>query len=219
MELSDGHATKGWVEYAVFALDARVRRRFGIYEYSSHARCLFRIHQDHADQDISLKDGTQILRGDPILKLHLWNEHMPSMGDKGPSVAWARQVSRGMELSLRELARYLQAHGELRDVKAICADMCLGTSAKRRQLARIVGRFGFEGASYGVGRPGLLMHLAQNIMMFLLVLVTNPATLRAAILLRAHQRIYLSRDALLCRYAEGTVRGGSETRPGGLGAP
>jgi hypothetical protein len=184
----------------VFALDGKLRKRLGIYEYSSHERCLFRIHTDRAEHNVLLKDGTHIFRGDPILKLHLWNEHMPCMGPRGPSVAWGRQVSRRMDLSLAELAAYVRAQESVRDVKAICGDMCLGTAAKRRQLARIVGHFGFESARPGLGRAGPLERLCQNIMMFLLVLVTNPSTLRGAILLRTHQRIFLSRKALLSRY-------------------
>jgi hypothetical protein len=78
--------------------------------------------------------------------------------------------------------------------------MCLGTAEQRLQLARIVGRYGFEEARHGLGQPGVIERICQNIMMFLLVFVTNPATLRGAILLRAHQRIFLSRTALVRRY-------------------
>jgi hypothetical protein len=210
LELSERRG--GWVENAVFALDRAVRRRAGIYEYSSDARCIFRIHRDHAEHSMSLKDGAQICRGDPILKIHIWNEHMPSMGDRGPSVAWARQVCRAMDISFSELARYLEAQSDLKDVKAICADMCLGTSARRLQLARIVARFGFEGASYGVGQPSLPDQVTRNIMMFLLVLVTNPSTLRGAILLRSHQLFFLSREALLLRYARGAQHTAQEAQ-------
>jgi hypothetical protein len=200
MEHSEKRSGKGWVEQAVYALDRLVRRRLGIYEYSTDDRCLFRVHRDCAEHSLSLLDGTRIQRGDPILKLHIWNEHMPCMGARGPSVAWGRQVSRGIDLSLKELASYLQRESALDDVKAICADMCLGTAEQRLQLARIVGRYGFEAARRGLGQPGVIEHICQNIMMFLLVSVTNPSTLRGAILLRAHQRIFLSRTALVRRY-------------------
>jgi len=183
-------------------LDRRVRKWHRIYEYTSHGRCIFRINRALAEHSMLLKDGTHICRGDPIIKLHLWNEHMPSMGERGPSVAWARHVTHDMDISLEELAKYLNERPDLNDVKAICADMCLGTNAKRNQLARIVGHFGFEGARRGLGRAGPLERLSQNIMMFLLVLATNPSTLRGAILLRTHQRIFLSRKALLTRYIE-----------------
>jgi hypothetical protein len=177
-----------------------VRRRVGIYEYSTLEHCILRVHLDCADDSLTLQDGTCIHRGDPILKLHLWNEHMPAMGAQGPSVAWGRRMARDMDLSLKELARYLKEERTLWGVRVICADMCLGTADKRSQLARIVGRFGFEGMVYGLGRPGLLDHCTQNIMMLLLVGVTNPSTLRLGVLLRDHQRFYLSRDALMGRY-------------------
>jgi len=183
-------------------LDRRIRKWNGIYEYTGHQRCIFRINRALAEHGMLLKDGTHIRRGDPVIKLHLWNEHMPYMGNRGPSVAWARHVTHDMDISLEELAKYLNEHPELNDVKAICADMCLGTNAKRNQLARIVGHFGFEGARRGLGRAGPLERLSQNIMMFLLVLATNPSTLRGAILLRTHQRIFLSRKALFARYIE-----------------
>lgn len=199
MELTEKRAGKGWVGHVVFALDRLVRKRVGIYEYSTDDRCIFRVHRSHAQQSLSLKDGTRIRRGDPILMLHLWNEHMPCMV-KGPSVGWGRQVSRGIQLSLRELARYLQEDSTLKDVKAVCADMCLGTAEQRMQLSRIVGRYGFESARRGAGQPGVVQRIGGKIMMFLLALVTNPSTLRAAIFLRAHQRIFLSRNALVRRY-------------------
>jgi hypothetical protein len=212
LELSENRGMKGWTGNAVFALDRLIRSRLGIYEYSAHERCIFRINRDRADDSLSLKDGTQIRRGDPILKLHLWNEHMPCMR-QGPSVAWGREVTRAMEISLQELASYLERDDSLREVRAICADMCLGTPDRRSQLARIVGRFGFEGTAYGLGQPGPLEFLSSKIMMFLLVLVTNPSTLRGTILLRAHQRIYLSREALVARYA-GRARTGGQPHPG-----
>jgi hypothetical protein len=200
MEHSEKRSGKGWAQQAVYAVDRLVRKRVGIYEYSTDDRCLFRVHRDHADHSLALQDGTRIQRGDPILKLHIWNEHMPCMGNRGPSVAWGRRVSRGIDLSLKELASYLQRESALNDVKVICADMCLGTAEQRLQLARIVGRYGFEAARHGVGRPGVIYGICQKIMMFLLVFVTNPSTLRGAILLRAHQRIFLSRAALVRRY-------------------
>jgi hypothetical protein len=184
-------------------LDRVIRRWHRIYEYSGHERCIFRINTALAEHSMLLKDGTHVRRGDPIIKLHLWNEHMPSMGDRGPSVAWGRHVTHDMNISLQELAHYLNEQPELKDIKAICADMCLGTAAKRNQLARIVGHFGFEAARRGLGRAGPLARLSQNIMMFLLVLATNPSTLRGEILLRSHQRIFLSRKALMQRYVEG----------------
>src|SRR5690242_5567211 len=109
-------------------LDGWLRRRQGIYEFTTDRRCLFRAEIGHSDRALTLGDGTRLAAGDPILILHLWNEHIPPLGPRGPTVAWARRVSRAAHLSLRELARHLQQHAELDEVVAIRGDMHLGSA-------------------------------------------------------------------------------------------
>jgi hypothetical protein len=192
----------GWLEYAIFALDRRIRRRLGVYEYTTNAQCLFRIQLDRAEHGFSLSDGTQVSPGDPILKLHLWNEQLPLMGQHGPTVAWARQASRALDNSLRELARYLAERSELANIAVICGDMSLGTAQQCEKLVRIVARYGFEAAAdRKLGRPGILRRIGDCIVIFMLVLVVNPVALRGSILRHVHKRIVLSRAALERRYA------------------
>jgi hypothetical protein len=202
VELSEKRGSGlAWLERAVFTLDRWLRRREGIYEYSTDPRCLFRIGLGKADQDITLADGTEIHAGDPLLMLHLWNENMPAMGKGGPTVAWARQVSRAIHASLCELARYLHQRVELDDVAALYGDMHLGSARQAAQLARIVARYGFEVADdYDASRPSALHRLGKNILIFLLVAATNPIALRSAVLRRSHKRMFLSRAVLERRY-------------------
>lgn len=91
---------------AVFALDRWLRRRQGSYEFSTRTRsdCLFRIEPRTADRRIVLSDGACACAGDPLIKLHLWNEHIPRMDRRGPTVGWARHISRAVDSSLAELA-------------------------------------------------------------------------------------------------------------------
>jgi hypothetical protein len=202
VELSEKRASGlAWLERAVFTLDRWLRRREGVYEYSTDPRCLFRIGPVKADQDITLADGTEIRAGDPLLMLHLWNENMPAMGKNGPTVAWARQVSRAIDASLRELARYLHQRVELDDVAALYADMHLGSARQAAQLTRILARYGFEPAhDYEGGRVGALERVGKAVLIFLLVAATNPAALRSTILRRYHGRVFLSRAILERRY-------------------
>jgi hypothetical protein len=190
-----------WVERAVFTLDRWLRRREGIYEFSTDPRCLFRVGLGSADQDLTLADGTEIHAGDPLLMLHLWNENMPAMGKDGPTVAWARQVSRAVHHSLRELARYLHQRVELDEVPAIHGDMHLGSSRQAWQFARICSRYGFEAADdYETARQSALHRLGKSILIVLLVAATNPVALRTTVLRRYHKRVFLSRAALARRY-------------------
>lgn len=198
-ELSEKRGS-AWVEHAVLWLDRLLRRRYGIYEFTAHPECMFRVERAQADQTLTLSDGTHIRLGDPILKLHLWNEHMPPIGPNGPTVAWGRRAQRVAERSLNLLAIYLR-QGELSDVVAICADVRLSTARKRNQLAHITARLGFEAVDDPkVGRPGALRGLGENILVFLLVLATNPLALRGSVLLRDHQRVCMSSIGLERRY-------------------
>lgn len=188
-------------EQWVFSLDRWLRRWHGIYEFTAHRDCLFRAERCLAEESLLLGDGVRVRRGDPLLKIHLWNEHMPSMGHEGPTIAWARRASRAVETSLRELARHVAQSSELDAVAAVCADMRLAPAKQCAQLTRIVSRYGFEAAQDSrEGRPGLLRLIGENILMVLLVLATNPISFRAAVLRRGHARVVISRAKLLKLY-------------------
>ncbi len=200
-ELSEKRGSQlAWLEW-VFKLDGWLRKRQGIYEFTTDSRCLFRAEMGHADRPVKLGDGTQLAAGDRILILHLWNEHIPPMGLRGPSVVWARQVTRAAHLSLRELARYLQQHPALDDVAAICGDMHLGSARQTVQFTRLVNRYGFEVLDEGEAESaGRLHRIGKSILIFLLVAATNPVALRGTLLRRFHKRVFISRAVLVRRY-------------------
>ena len=188
-------------EQWVLGLDRWLRRWLGIYEFTAHRDCLFRVEYCLAEESLLLSDGVRIRRGDPLLKVHLWNEHVPVMGQRGPTIAWARRVSRAMEASLRELARHVAQSDDLDTVVALCADMRLAPAKQCSQLTRIVARYGFETAKDPrAGRPGFLRLIGENILMVMLVLATNPIAFRAAVLRRDHARVLISRAKLLRLY-------------------
>ena len=188
-------------EQWVFGLDRWLQRWHGVYEFTARRECLFRLERGLAEEGLLLADGTRVRRGDPILKVHLWNEHMPVMGQDGPTIAWARRASRAVDFSLRELARHVAQCSDLDAVVAVCADMRLAPARRNAQLARLVARYGFEAAKGSrVGRPGLLRLIGENILMLLLVLAANPIAFRAAVLRRDHTRVVISRAKLLRLY-------------------
>lgn len=188
-------------EQWVFGLDRWLRRWLGIYEFTAHRDCLFRVEYCLAEESLLLSDGVRVRRGDPLLKVHLWNEHVPIMGRRGPTLAWARRASRAIEASLRELARHIAQSADLDAVVAVCADMRLAPAGQCAQLARIVSRYGFEPAKDpSAGRPGFLRRIGENILMVMLVLATNPIAFRAGVLRRDHARVVISRAKLLRLY-------------------
>ena len=198
-----------WVEHAVFGFDRWLRQRQGVYEYSDDPLCMFRVQRGQADCNVCLSDGTRVRKGDPVLNLHLWNEHVPAIGPKGISMNWAREMTRRVELSMCALARHLKWTRGLDDIVAIRGDMRLGTAQQSDQLARVASHYGFEpaGPGHAVFGPGMLKLLAENIFICFLVLATNPAALRFPVLRRSHKLVYLSRAALETRYAPAAMLG------------
>lgn len=189
---------------AVYQLDGWLRRREAVFEYSESSDCIFRIQRQMAEEEVTLSDGTLLRPGDPLIRLHLWNEQIPMMGRGGPNVAWARTFSRRLTASLRELDMYLDQESDLRDTKALVADMALGRPGRAAKVVRISGRHGFEvagGASFADDYA--LRVLGENILMLLLVLATNPASARLSFLRRERRRVYLSRAVLRERCSAG----------------
>jgi hypothetical protein len=191
---------RSWLEGAVFALDRWLCRRQGVYEYWPDPQCLFRIQLVRLEDALVLSDGTRVRGGSRILALHLWNEHVPIMGRGGPTVGWARRVNRAVHVSLRELVRHLAAQPGFEDIVALCGDMRVSSAARAKQFARVLARYGFEPTVVEVDRRGLLRRIGDTVFILMLVLVTNPATLRGGVLRHVNVRVFLSRAVLEARY-------------------
>jgi hypothetical protein len=190
----------GWLQTAVFALDRRIRRRIGVYEYTHHPECLFRAQVVRVGDPLMLADGTSVGPGNRALVLHLWNEQMPVIGPMGPTLAWGRRADRAMDISLRELACYLAAQPNLRDIAVICADMPVIGTTQAGQLARILARYGFEAGVDDTDHRGLLHRFGDAVLVLMLVWAANPRAVRSALLRCCNLRIFQSRTAFERRY-------------------
>ena len=189
------------LQSAVFALDRWLRRRQDIYEFTNHPQCLFRLQCVRAECACELTDGTAVRPGNRVLTLHFWNEHVPHLGPRGPSLAWAHQMDRAIRTSLGELARYLRGQPDLRDIAAIRGDVRVSGTAQAEQVARIAVRYGFETATGEFDSRGVLHRIGDALLVMLLVSVTNPLALQAAPFRYSNMRVYLSRAVLEERYA------------------
>jgi hypothetical protein len=190
--------SQSWLGEALSLLDARLRRRQEVFEYSSNPACVFRVDISPAARPLILRDGTRVGAGQRIARLHFWIEQVPPMPKSGATIAWARQMQRAMALSLRELAAFLAARPELDDVTVVCAEAPSGTKTQSEQLGRIMARYGFE-AVIESGRLPLgerLHRLGENILISMVILAHNPAALRPDTLWRVRLPIYLSRRVL-----------------------
>lgn len=209
---SGSEAERTWFAAAIFALDGWLRRREQVFEFTAHPECILRIQHDRAERTVALSDGTLIAVGDPVLRLHFWNEQMTPMGEDGPSMAWARRASRAFRTSLVELAKYLDSHPELDRVAAVRADMGVDDEGQSDQLAKIVARQGFESLPLDETDGASARYFAENVLAWLIVRATNPVAARYAVLRRRCLPIYLSRAELERRFLPAAR---TEASPGG----
>src|SRR5437764_954065 len=179
----------------VFGLDTLLRRWYAITEYSTNALCIFRIQLVEIERPVRLADGTLARPGDRIIDLHLWNEHLPRLSNQGASVGWALQMRRGLDVSLRELARYLTIEHEFRDVRLLRGNIKFCVAEQCDQMARLCRRLGFEVSE--TDEPGTLIEqihrFGQNVLISLMVLALNGVAIRADTLRRRDLKVYLSR--------------------------
>ena len=182
----------------VFAFDRLLRRRQGVFEYTTHPSCVFRLQISRCTRDRVLRDGTTLLAGQRFAQLHYWTEQMPPIPPGGPSIASGRALHRGIQISLVELARYLRSQPDLGDIQVVFGDVPSGGVEKFDQIGRIMTRYGFE----VIPEPDALtvaqklQRWGENVFISLIVAARSIGALHLNTLRRVRVPIYLSRRAL-----------------------
>lgn len=188
-----------WAWAAVMtAVDAVLRRVYGVQSFTDHPDCLLRIAHATAPREIRLDDGTVVHAGEPIALLHFWNEHIPRFPPGGPDLAWAKIFRHRMNLSLRALARHLQEHSGPDEVRAIHGCVNFGSRRRRWQIQLAAARFGFELVPVEI--PCGLHEMGEDILIWCFARAFNPAALPRHVLWRERTELWISRDRLRSRY-------------------
>ena len=190
--------SRRWLAEAVAVLDAGLRRRQAVFEYTQNPACVFRLDVSPIDRPLVLRDGTRVVAGQRIVRLHFWNEQVPAVPRTGATIGWGRRMRRAIATSLHELASFLATRPEFNDVSIISAHAPSGTKNQTEQLARIMARYGFEAiVQSGQMSIGERLHrFGENILISLIILAHNPGALRSDTLRRVRLPIYLSRRML-----------------------
>src|SRR3974390_2270668 len=107
--------------HVVFALDGRLRRRSGVFDFIASPDWILRAKLERAGRRILLRDGVRLDATDRIVDLHFRNEYFPPMGADGATLARARRAARLMDVSLKQLCAYLESRDELDAIRAVRA--------------------------------------------------------------------------------------------------
>lgn len=183
--------------------DRFLRRAFGVFEFTDDPECIFRLQRTNARHDITLSDGTVVSKGDPVLGLHFWNEHLPPIGPEGSDLAWGVRTARMMVSSLRAIVAWVRDHPEVADRQIIGGATVLIESGATGGSARLIRRLGFDIFPFKnvLGRFG---EVWENLYTWWLMWAYNKASLRRKRLLRIRRtEIWMRIDRLVAQFGRG----------------
>ncbi len=186
--------------------DGLLRAAHGIFEYCEDEDCLLRLRLTVASHPLQLSPQV-VAVGEPVLELHLWNEHIPTLPLAGPDLIWATQVRRMLIHSLRSLARQMEHDPRLAEVRALGGVTVL-LSPDRPSGMRLMERLGFTVMPFHspLGRFG---EFWENFYTWCLMWTFNAVSLRRRQLIRLRRaEIWMSADEFLRRYGDGSQRKG-----------
>lgn len=179
-------ARQPWYRGLIVLYDRLYCTRHGLDRPESQVGPALRVSVRRCRRGVALADGTVISRGDPIGVLHLNNDRVGGIHAEGRATA-ARGVEfrRQFLASLAELTRLAAAPGPLSHVGAFTATtIFLG-----------LRRLGFE------PEPGSRGSILVAIYQRALVAALHPAVGRRRARHDPAERLWISREALLTRFA------------------
>ena len=167
---------------------------------------MLRAGLSQARAPVSLSDGTQIQVGELVGTLHFWNEHLPPYSSNGPNLRWACAIRDRVVYSLRAFTDYIESEAAWREVRAIRTETALPARLGASQIGRVFRRYGFERVPTDSSLLARLHGLGECFVLWGLTRAFNPAALPRQPFLRDRHELWISRNALLLRYARRNSR-------------
>jgi hypothetical protein len=185
----------------VVGLDEWLRRRNDMLEYSDSPDCMLRVARRRAECGMTLSDGLVVVRGDPILDLHFWNERIPQTSAT-QGLGWGGRFGRQLIGSFCELAEAIERDPRICDAVAIRGRLAFAGARNRDEMRRFGHWFGLETPSDERRLPlGQRVHeAAEDIWLVFLSYAFNPGSLRGRQTVRRRDDLWMSKSALITRY-------------------
>ncbi len=184
----------------VRGLDNLLSKLFGVFEFSDDPGCILRLSQAAAPHEIHLKDMV-IQKHEPVLLIHMRNNHLMQIPTGGPDLAWAKKMLHSFRLSLVLAASYSLQNPDFSKTKAVGGATSLLLGGEHGNGARFMQSLGFTIVPYvnPLGRFGLFW---ENFYAWLMIWTYNPGSLPYRQLFRLHRtEFWMSYQDFLNRYA------------------
>ncbi len=183
------------------SFDSFLRYAMGVFEFTQDEHCLLRLGRTRCPYDIRLSDGTFLHRGEVLLELHLWNEHLPPMPPGGADVAWTVRFLRLWRYSISLLAQYWQNHPELAPVQALHGIFTLPGGEDLALQERTLRTMGFDVVLPRQTPWRTFASFWENLYNWAIIWTFNPASLRVRKLVQMRRcHVWMSRKRLFERY-------------------
>jgi hypothetical protein len=135
------------MRFLIRSIDSMLRRRAGIFEYSDHADCLFRLRVARTDRRLRLRDA-EVEPGEWVLEVHYWNENSPAVSAEGRDLSWALAANRRIIDSFKEMADYIRRDPELSAASAVGGVTTWFAPGDNSGAERLFHRMGFTVTPY-----------------------------------------------------------------------
>ena len=166
--------------------DAYLCRIYGVYEFTQDPECILRISKITAVYAYIANGITIIPAGEPVLEIHLWNEHMTPLSASESSMVWTGRILRKFKYSLKLIARQMGSDPDLAAVRGIVAVTSVLSSESNPDRPDFMQRLGFITGPY-TSRLGAFGEFWENFYAWWMMWTYNPLSLRSRHLLGIHR--------------------------------
>jgi hypothetical protein len=197
----------------VLFIDRLLRRRLGVYEFSDDPDCLLRLQIAKAPHTLRLP-GAVVEKGEPVLGLHLWNDHMRPIPVSGPDLTWGLWLRRNFERSLHLAGREMRRDPRLHGLQAVGATTGALVPGDASSGARVMRHLDFCVGPYPHRRSAWFIDFWENFYSWWLMWAYNPTSLRHRTFSgMVRTEMWMLAADFLRRYGGSEETGGAETRP------
>ena len=176
-----------------------IRKSERSYEYCDDPDCVLRIQLMPSPRQVNLGDKV-ILKDDPVLAIHVWNERMPVIPAGGADLKWALHFRRQVLNSFKLLAGVMQGDATYTPVRAIYGASALFSSTNHTGGMRMMQSFGFTILPYHspLGKFG---DFWENLFSWWLMYAYNTASMGSRKFWQLERtEIWMDRDEFIQRY-------------------
>jgi hypothetical protein len=180
-------------------IDSLLRKSQGIYEFTDDPECILRIQLKRASHPVTI-GNEGILKGDAVLAVHAWNEHMPKVPIEGLTLEWALWMRRLVIHSFRGVAKEMRQNHQYLQVRAVCGESALFSFTDHSGGTRLMQHLGFTVLPYH--RPlGSFGEFWENLFSWWLMWTYNDVSLQSREFWRLQRtEIWMAVDEFVQRY-------------------